>query len=822
MPAAPPARAQTDGSWPSVTVVVVNYNGRGYLDRCLGSLRELAYPEGELEVVLIDNASSDGSVEHVRTAFPEVQVVVNDTNTGFSPAVNQGAELANGTYVALINNDAEADPSWLRAAVHELETEPTIACVASKILRENRETVDYAGGQLAFYGHGFAKDAYGIDTHDEANRDTLFASGGAMVVRRSTFLEVGGFDASYFAFFEDVDFGWRLRVLGHRTRYVPASRVYHRHHGTISRFGFAREAYLLERNALATIYKNYGDDQLARTLPTSVILSVFRGLDVEGTELPDYRITEGAEPLGPLTVDPRTGAHLAALRDFALQLDDLTVKRTRIQERRRVDDRAIAKLFEASLQPNVHTPAFLEAFEKLVRAFKLDDHARPRSRVLAITTERLGEQMTGGGIRAWEVARLLAHEHEVVLASTEPPQRSDPSFRTVHAHPGLVDAELAAADVVICHGFVLDRFPQITASEVPVVLDLQDPVHLEGLGVRGPGAVRAQRADADVENLNRHLERADLVVCASGKQRDFWLGQLAGLGRVNPATYDADASLRTLLDVAPTGIPQEPPAPERSAIKGVVDGIGPDDFLLYWGGDIADWLDPLTLIRAVAAVQAEHPDVRLYVAGQAGEPTRMATAARRLADGLGLTGRSVVFADERLPYDRRADALGDADVGVSVHLGHVEGAFSFRSRFLDYVWAGLPILATEGDSLTEPILEHDLGLLVPPGDVDALAGAIVRLRTDAALREACGKAAVELGRTLTWDLALAPVSAFVRQPRRASDRVGRAAEYVARRNVVVTKSPAYYATRTVEYVRTVGLRTTLIHMRNFARQRLGR
>jgi GT2 family glycosyltransferase len=830
---APPARDQTDGSWPSVSVVVVNYDGREYLDRCLSSLRALAYPADEVEIILIDNGSTDGSVEYVRSAFPEVQVVVNDTNTGFAPAVNQGARLANGTYLALINNDAEADPSWLRAAVHELESEPSVACVASKILREDRRTVDFAGGQLAFYGHGFARGVYGVDVDDGRNRDTLFASGGAMVVRTETFLEVGGFDDTYFAFFEDVDFGWRLNILGFRVRFVPGSRVYHRHHGTIERFGFAREAYLLERNALATIFKNYSDEQLARILPTSLILTVFRGIDIEGFSLPDYRITDGAEPLGDLTVPARMGAHLAAVRDFALSLDELRTKRTLIQEERTVSDRAVMRLFEESLRPNVTEPDFLSAFTQLVAAFDLNDHARPRSKVLIVTTEHLGERMTGGGVRVWEMAHMLAHEHEVLVASTEKPQRTAAAFQVAEASVSVVDDALAEADVVICHGVVMDRFPQIESCALPIVVDVSDPAHLDALGQGrgGAGVQRSAAAQSQLDLLNSHLERADFVVCASVKQRDFWLGQLASIGRINPATFDADSSLRSLLAVVPTGVPLDPPArpaPDEQAppaIKGVVDGIGPDDFLLLWSGGISDGLDPLTLIDAVAQVADTHDDVKLCFVGitePGAEPSPMGTAALKRAEELDVAGTAVHFRQDRVPYDERQGPLLDADVGVSTHLEHVETAMGFRNRFADYMWAGLPVITTAGDALTDPIREHGLGLTVPPGDTDALAQAIVRLRNDADLRRTCAANATEYARGITWDLALAPVSQFCRYPHRAPDKTGVAATYIANRSLLVTKSKRYYVGRFFEYVRAVGPRVALIHARNYARQRLAR
>jgi GT2 family glycosyltransferase len=819
--AAPPARAQTVGSWPSVTVVVVNHNGRGYLEECLGSLRAQTYPADQIEVIFIDNASSDGSVELVRSAFPEVQVVVNDTNTGFSPAVNQGARLAAGTYLALLNNDAAADPTWLRAAVHELEGEPTIACVASKILRQDRVTVDYAGGQMAFYGHGFARGVELDDTGDGRNRDTLFASGGAMVVRTRTFLDVGGFDDSYFAFFEDVDFGWRLQVLGHRVRYVPSSRVYHRHHGTMERFGFAREAYLLERNALATIYKNYSDEQLARVLPTSVILSVLRGIDVEGHELPDFRIRDGAKPIGDLTVAARTGAHLAALRDFALMLDDLTAKRSLIQQRRVVGDRAILRLFEESLRPNVFEPDFLEAFEQLVRAFDLHEHARARSRVLLITADQIGEQMDAGGIRAWEMARELAVHHDVTLACAEPPGRHDPAFVTTIATPDAIDAQLGRSDVVVCYGLMLDRFPQVSACDLPVILDLHDPPHLAGTG---SGARSADVAAADIESLNRHLRRADLVVCASGKQRDLWLGQLSGLGRVNPATFDADSSLRSLLAVVPTGIPKPPPAQPGRALRGVVPGIGPDDFVLAWPGGIEDWQDPLTLISAVAAAADDRPDLRLVVLPPPvdGPRSRMAERAKKAALDLDVLGSHVVFIEERPTYDRRADLLVEADVGVQTRLGDAGGAFVLRPGVSDCIWANLPLLATEGDAVGDAIRDEGLGLAVPPGDVEALTRAILTLHDDADLR-AAARAAVDVAhRDLVWETAITPVMELVSAPRPAADRSGRAARYVAQRTTLVRRPPAYYVSRFAEYARAMGPRAAVVQAVRLLRRRRGR
>jgi glycosyltransferase involved in cell wall biosynthesis len=372
-------------------------------------------------------------------------------------------------------------------------------------------------------------------------------------------------------------------------------------------------------------------------------------------------------------------------------------------------------------------------------------------------------------------------------------------------------------------------YPQIAASDVPVLVDIYDPFHLEGLELRREEAPveRFATARSDTRILNEQLERGDFFVCASEKQRDFWLGQMTAIGRVNPATYDQDASLRTLLDVAPFGLPSQPPVKREQVVKGVVDGIGPDDFLLLWGGGIYNWFDPLTLIRAVGRVAAEHPDVKLFFLGSA-HPNpdvpemRMAAAAYRLAEELGLLHKHVFFNPGWVEYERRADYLLEADLGVSTHFEHIETEFSYRTRILDYLWASLPIVATEGDSLSRLVNEHGLGLTVPAEDVGALAEAIIKLRGDRSLYETC-KAGVEaLAPDMTWERALAPVIDFARRPRRAADRQGRPAQYVNAKNIRVSRPPTYYARRFVEYSRTMGLRTALVHARNFVRLRTGR
>jgi GT2 family glycosyltransferase len=229
-----------------VSVVVVNYDGADDTLACIESLRQLEIDEDRLEIIVVDNGSPGDDVERLRAAGSDVHVVALRKNVGFAAGCNAGVARATGEYLAFLNNDARPHPHWLAAAINPLEYDGSIACVASKVLGWDGSTVDFVGAALAYYGHGFKVD-FGNAASPMENTacDVLFASGAAMVIRAEVFRRVGGFDERYFMFFEDVDLGWRLWLLGYRVRYVPGSIAYHRHHATAARFGAWREHYLL-------------------------------------------------------------------------------------------------------------------------------------------------------------------------------------------------------------------------------------------------------------------------------------------------------------------------------------------------------------------------------------------------------------------------------------------------------------------------------------------------------------------------------------------------------------------------------------------------
>ena len=773
-----------------VSVIVVNYKGADDTITCLQGLLEVDYPADQLELIVVENGSGDGSLERIRTAVPQATVIDAAANLGFAGGCNLGVSQARGEFVAFLNNDARPHPEWVKAAVAEFDADPAVACVASKVLDWEGTLVDYVDGSLTWYGMGYKREAGHVDDAAYAHpKDVLFGTGAAMFVRTEVFREVGGFDERFFMFYEDVDLGWRLNVLGHRVRYVPGSLAYHRHHVTMKKFGDYREAYLLERNALLSLYKNYEDSTLAQCLPAAMALAVRRSVaraDLDARLL-DLQVRPGGDEEPDVSVPKMALAGPMAIDYFVEQLPSLTEDRRLLQQRRRRSDAQLLPLFRQALEPAYPYPSYLAAHEQLVAAFDIESALAKRRKVAVITGEPLGARMAGPAIRAFEISRMLAPEHDVRLVSLGRCDLDGDGFETRAAggRRGLQEI-VAWADVVVFQGLLLSMNPWIAEDpSVVLVADIYDPFHLETLEQERARATaeRMQISRDTVDALNRQLKRADFLLCASEKQRDFWMGQLAAMGRINPFTYDQDESLRSLLAVSPFGLPSASPVQTRRALRDDLPGIGPDDKIVLWAGGVYNWFDPLTLVRAVDQARHIVPNLRLVFMGMKhpnpGVPEmEMADRTRALADQLGLVGTHVFFNEAWVAYDDRQNYLLDADLGVSCHFDHVETEFSFRTRILDYLWAGLPIVCTDGDAFGDLVRAEGLGEAVPPEDVDALASAMVRLLTDDDAAADAAARSRALSRSFTWEVALAPLVEFVRSPRRApdiADQLGEAA-----------------------------------------------
>lgn len=253
----------------TVSVIVVSYNGQVWLERCLGAAVAQLEPGDEL--ILVDNASTDDSVDFVRRTFPRVQIVEASANLGFAAGNNAGVRAAGGEYVALLNNDAAPQPGWLAALRQTLDAEPDAAMAASLVVyMHDPGIVDSAGDGLTRWGGAFKRD-HGLPVGaSEAPRDTFGVCGAACLIRRRVFEAVGGFDEAFFAVYEDVDLSYRVRLAGHRSVFVRDAVVRHAGSATLGRLS---DFAILhgQRNLEWMYWKNTPAPLLVVTLPGHVL-----------------------------------------------------------------------------------------------------------------------------------------------------------------------------------------------------------------------------------------------------------------------------------------------------------------------------------------------------------------------------------------------------------------------------------------------------------------------------------------------------------------------------------------------------------------------
>jgi GT2 family glycosyltransferase len=242
---------------PRVTAAVLNYDGRELLDVILPSLQAQRYED--FEILLLDNGSSDGSVEYVSERWPEVRVVsAGPANIGVAAALNLAVRSATGELVALLNNDIELDPAWLGELVSALDRHPEAATVAGKLMRfHHRDQIDSAGDRFTRSATAFGRGAGQLDRGDYEREEEVFAAtAGAALYRADAFRRVGLFDEQFLAYFEDVDWALRAQLIGLRSHYVPSARGYHMGSRTTRPTVNRRYYELQQRNTLALLVKD--------------------------------------------------------------------------------------------------------------------------------------------------------------------------------------------------------------------------------------------------------------------------------------------------------------------------------------------------------------------------------------------------------------------------------------------------------------------------------------------------------------------------------------------------------------------------------------
>ena len=248
----------------NVSIVILNWNGKQFLERFLPSLIQHTTLPGA-EIVVADNGSEDDSLVFLKSEYPGIRIIALDKNHGFSGGYNRAVEQIDSRYLVLLNSDIEVTPGWLEPMLEQMEKDPEIAACTPRIRDFKRKThFEYAGAAGGFidrYGYPFCRGR--IFDHLEEDQgqydkdcDVFWGSGACLVVRTDLYREAGGLDEQFFAHMEEIDLCWRLQRRGCRIRYVSASTVYHVGGGATLERGHPFKTYLNFRNNLLLLYKN--------------------------------------------------------------------------------------------------------------------------------------------------------------------------------------------------------------------------------------------------------------------------------------------------------------------------------------------------------------------------------------------------------------------------------------------------------------------------------------------------------------------------------------------------------------------------------------
>lgn len=310
---------------PLVSVVVVCWNAKQHLRDCLDSLHRQTYPN--LEVIVVDNGSTDGTREYVESTYPWIRVHAIGRNTGYAPANNLGLQLAGGEYLVVLNPDTEVEPDFVSELVQGIDQDGVGLATSRICYFDDRERVNACGNEIHLTGIGYCRGlglpASGFDTP----ATVASVSGCAFMIRRDVLDRIGGFDDDYFTYVEDTDLSLRANLAGYRIAYAPKSIVYHKYALRMT----PQKLYFIERNRRLTLIKNFRWGTLVALLPlvamTGLLMWTYAALH------------------GPAYLRAKFQAHAWIYRNWGLVLE----KRRRTQALRKVGDREVVRLLSSTL-----------------------------------------------------------------------------------------------------------------------------------------------------------------------------------------------------------------------------------------------------------------------------------------------------------------------------------------------------------------------------------------------------------------------------------------------------------------------------------------
>lgn len=389
------------------------------------------------------------------------------------------------------------------------------------------------------------------------------------------------------------------------------------------------------------------------------------------------------------------------------------------------------------------------------------------AKILLLCMDKVGQAMAGPAIRYWEMANILSKSHDVTLVTPNKPDINTDRFKLYYLNEISLSTIIYESDILIAQSFS----PVITwhakRKGTQLILDAYDPMPLENLEIfrHESPRLRKEKHQKICKQFSFDFKMADGVICANQRQKDLWMGLLLNLGKITPELYDSMPSLDKFLNIVPFGLSSTPPSKNGTGLREKFS-IPANAKVLLWGGGIWNWFDPLTLLHAMDQIKKVRNDIHLVFMGikhpnEHIPEMKMCKETIELAEKLNLLGKNVHINYGWIPYEERVNYLLEADIGVSTHFDHLETQYSFRTRMLDYLWAGLPIIATEGDCFADLISSRGLGWVVPFMDSARLASAITTLCDQPVLLQDMRRNISALRPEFEWQHVLKPLEFMI-------------------------------------------------------------
>ncbi|MDH5266126.1 MAG: glycosyltransferase family 2 protein [Candidatus Bathyarchaeota archaeon] len=257
---------------PLVSIIVLNFNGRSVLCECLKSVFKTNY--SNFEVIVVDNGSTDGSCAMINKGFLNVQVIKNQENFGYSKGNNIGILGSKGEFIVLLNNDTIVHPSWLSKLLIGAKLNPE-CFYQPKILFAESKIINSAGNLIQLFGFAFPRGIGEPDTGQYDKKcEISYASGACVLASKRLIKKIGLLDEGFFTFYEDVNWGWRALMLGHKSIYVPSAVIYHRWGSSWGNIMSSKKFFFVERSRLATVFRNYSLCTLVNAFPLLLFIEL--------------------------------------------------------------------------------------------------------------------------------------------------------------------------------------------------------------------------------------------------------------------------------------------------------------------------------------------------------------------------------------------------------------------------------------------------------------------------------------------------------------------------------------------------------------------